>query len=291
MMEVIGAESFGNAKATLTDFELAIEKLDSIETIPVVAQQLLELMSDPEFNMIQLHHLVQTDQAIASKILRVASSPFYGSRPATNLRAALIRIGMRDLRKLVMASAIMGSKTTKFTEKLWIYSLKVAAISEAIAQLVRTKDLDDPFLCGLMHDFGTMLMNQVIGESYRTIVGEPCLETQRDLEFDTYGFDHCDLGVMVAQEWKLFEALEHVMQHHHDPLIVEELGLSESSQVAVFLVSLARQVALGLPEETMELVTHLCERLALSEEELEKCEAKGLERYDDMYSGLLLKST
>tara|TARA_R110002096_G_scaffold16898_1_gene57662 strand:- start:117208 stop:118080 length:873 start_codon:yes stop_codon:yes gene_type:complete len=290
-MEVIAAENCGNAKATLTDFESAIDKLDSIETMPAVAQQLLQLTTDPDFNMAQLHDLVQTDQAIAAKILRVASSPFYGSRPATNLRAALIRIGMRDLRKLVMASAMMGSKTTKFTEVLWGYSLKVAAVSESIAQLVRTKDLDDPFLCGLMHDFGTVLMNQVLGKSYRATVGEPCQEVQRDLEFDTYGFDHCDLGVMVAQKWKLFEALEHVMQHHHDPLIVEELGLSESSQVAVFLVSLARQVAVGLPEETTELVTQLCERLALSEEELAECETKGLQRYNDMYSGLLLKST
>ena len=290
-MEVIAAENSGSFEATLTDFESAIDKLDSIETMPVVAQQLLQLTTDPDFNMAQLHDLVQTDQAIAAKILRVASSPFYGSRPATNLRAALIRIGMRDLRKLVMASAMMGSKTTKFTEVLWSYSLKVAAISEAIAQLVRTKDLDDPFLCGLMHDFGTVLMNQVLGKSYRGTVGEPCREGQRDVEFDTYGFDHCDLGVMVAQKWKLFEALEHVMQHHHDPLIVEELGLSESSQVAVFLVALARQVALGLPEETNELVTQLCERLALSDEELVECETKGLERYSDMYAGLLPKST
>ncbi len=286
-MEVIAAETTNAPTIRLTDFEAAIEKLDSIETMPAVAQQLLQLTTDPDFNMAQLHDLVQSDQVIAAKILRVASSPFYGSRPATNLRAALIRIGMRDLRKLVMASAMMGSKTTKFTEVLWTYSLKVAAISEAIAQLVRTKDLDDPFLCGLMHDFGTVLMNQVIGKRYRQALGEPCLEQQRDLEFDTFGFDHCDLGVMVAQQWKLFEALEHVMQHHHDPLVVEELGLVESSQVAVFLVSLARQVAMGLPEETTELVTNLCERLALSEEELEDCEAKGLQRYNDMYSGLL----
>ncbi len=290
-MEVIAAEITSAPTIRLTDFEEAIEKLDSIETMPAVAQQLLQLTTDPDFNMTQLHDLVQTDQVIAAKILRVASSPFYGSRPATNLRAALIRIGMRDLRKLVMASAMMGSKTTKFSEALWSYSLKVAAVSEAIAQLVRTKDLDDPFLCGLMHDFGTVLMNQVIGKRYRKAVGEPCLEQQRDLEFDTFGFDHCDLGVMVAQQWKLFEALEHVMQHHHDPLIVEELGLVESSQVAVFLVSLARQVAMGLPEETTELVTNLCERLALSEEELEECEAKGLQRYNDMYSGLLPKRT
>ncbi|MCP4444036.1 MAG: HDOD domain-containing protein [Myxococcales bacterium] len=290
-MEVIAAAETGGAKVSLTDFEAAIEKLDSIETMPAVAQQLLQITSDPDFNMSQLHDLVQTDQVIAAKILRVASSPFYGSRPATNLRAALIRIGMRDLRKLVMASAMMGSKTTKFTEALWRYSLKTAALSEAIAQLVRTKDLDDPFLCGLMHDFGTILMNQVIGKPYRTAIGEPCAEAQRDIEFDTYGFDHCDLGVMVAQKWKLFEALEHVMQHHHDPLVVEELGLSEASQVAVFLVSLARQMALGLPEETSELVTELCQRLALSEEELAECEARGMERYNDMYSGLLPSRT
>lgn len=288
-MEIISAES--TTKYSLSDFESAVEKVDTIETMPAVAQRLVQMTSDPDFDMTHLHDLVQSDPVIAAKILRVASSPFYGSRPASNLRAALIRIGMRDLRKLVMASAMIGSKTSKFTEKLWSYSLKVASVTESIASLVRTKDLDDPFLCGLLHDFGTVLMNQVMGKTYRNLLGEPCGVDQHENEFEAFGFDHCDLGVMVAQKWKLFEALEHVMQHHHDPLVAEELGLEDESQVAVFVVALARQVVLGMPEDSSELVTALCERLALTEQELLDCESKGMQRYQEMYAGLLPQRT
>ncbi len=286
-MQVIEADS--KETYVLSDFENAVAKVDTIETMPAVAQRLAELTGDPDFNMEQLHTLVKSDPVIAAKILRIASSPFYGSRPASNLRSALVRIGMRDLRKLVMATAIIGSKTNKFTTHLWSYSLKVAAITESVAQLVRTKDLDDPFLCGLLHDFGTVIMNQVIGKEYRATLKEPCLQSQSSTEFESFGFDHCDLGVMVAQQWKLFDALEHVMQHHHNPLIVEEIGLEESSQIAVYVVAIARHAAMDFPEEMAEEVAMLCERLALTEEELQTCREKGMQRYDEMYAGLLSK--
>jgi len=280
-------EADNKREYTLSDFESAVEKVDTIETMPVVAQRLTQLTADPDFNMDTLFNLVKSDPVIAAKVMKIASSPHYGTRPATNLRSALIRIGMRDLRKLVMAAAVIGGKTNKFTLALWTYSLKVASISESIAQLVRTKDLDDPFLCGLLHDFGTVIMNQVIGKPYRAVLGVPCQASQSDHELENFGYDHCDLGVMVAQQWKLFDALEHVMQHHHDPLVVEELGLDEAAQIAVFVVSAARHAAMDFPEEASEEVTALCERLALTEEELAECQVVGLRHYNEMYAGLL----
>lgn len=270
-----------------SDFERAVEKVDSIQTMPVVAQRLTQLTADPDFNMDTLFGLVKSDPVIAAKVLKIASSSVYGTRPASNLRSALIRIGMRDLRKLVMAAAIIGGKASKFTTALWSYSLKVASISESIAQLVQAKDLDDPFLCGLLHDFGTIIMNQEIGKPYRVALGEPCQNSQSAIEQGNYGFDHCDLGVMVAQQWKLFDALEHVMQHHHRPLVVKELDLDDSSQIAVFVVALARHAVMEFPEEAAEEVSALCEHLSLEPEELSQCKASGLQRYNEMYAGLL----
>lgn len=287
-MEVVETKS--KDSYVRSDFESAVEKVDSIQTMPVVAQRLTQLTADPEFNMDTLYGLVKSDPVIAAKVLKIASSPAYGTRPASNLRSALIRIGMRDLRKLVMAAAIIGGKPSKFTTVLWSYSLKVASISESIAQLVRTKDLDDPFLCGLLHDFGTVIMNQVIGKPYRAALGEPCQGTQSKIEQENFGYDHCDLGVMVAQQWKLFDALEHVMQHHHEPLVAEELGLEEASQVGVFVVALARHATTDLSElegEAAEETNALCERLSLTLEELSECQASGIRRFNEMYAGLL----
>lgn len=111
------------------------------------------------------------------------------------------------------------------------------------------------------------------------------------MEFATFGFDHCDLSVMVAQRWKLFESLEHVMQHHHNPTLVEELGLEENSQAPVFVAALVRQTAMGLPKESGEATTELCERLALTETQVGGCETRGMRRYNDMYSSLLSSRT
>lgn len=95
------------------------------------------------------------------------ATPFYGSRPPSSLRVALIRIGIRDLRKFdglghdrKQDHQVHGRPVERLA--------RGGAISESIAQLVRTKDLDDAFLCGLRSDFETVIINQVIGKPYPT---------------------------------------------------------------------------------------------------------------------------
>lgn len=288
-MQVFSAQ--GTSDYQLSDFERAVEQVDSIETMPVVAQRLIQLMSDPDYSMNKVHGLVQSDPAIAATIMRVASSPVYGAHAPSNLLDALVRIGTADLRKTVIASAMIGKKTTRFTEALWIYSLKVASVTDRLAQEVGLHRFDDPFLCGLLHDFGTVMLNKIIGKLYRRLLQEPCLENQRSLEVAEYGFDHCDLGVMIAQQWMLFDSLEHVMQHHHRPFAVDRLELPESSSLSVFAVALARQVVLSPTEESEELIANLSTRLGLSQEKLVACGNQGLERYRQMYSSLLSKRT
>lgn len=288
-MEVVAADT--DSVYELSDFEEAVNKIDEIETMPVVAQKLLSLTSTDDYSMNEVHDLVQSDPVVSARILKVASSPFYSSRPASSLRAALIRVGMRDLRKLILASSMIGNKLPPFVEAQWRQSLLVASISESLAGLVRTKDLDDPFLCGLLHDFGTVMMNKVIGKKYRDLVGKPPGPNQRELEREAYAFDHCDLGAMIAERWKLFPAMEHVMQFHHSPLDAETLGLPESSQVAVYVVALARHAARDFPEEQGELAEALCQRLALTEEDVRSCQESGTKRFEDMYAGLLSKTT
>ncbi len=284
-MQIIAAEK--NLVRSLTDFEIAVENLDVIETMPHAATQLLELTEDPNFRMSDLVDLLSSEPAIVVRVLRVASSPLYGSRPASSLRSALIRIGSRDLRKVVMTCGLVSLQLSPFCRELWATSLKVASISEVIAQYVRTKDLDDAFLCGLLHDYGAVLMNQVFGDPYRTLLQRPDLENQCQLEFANFGFDHCDLGAMLAQKWCLFEPLEHVMQHHHEPLIVDDFELGCASQRAVFLVALARQYVLGASESTPLLIDQLCDRLELSAEDFEICGTNGMRRFDESYSCLM----
>jgi hypothetical protein len=92
---------------------------------------------------------------------------------------------------------------------------------------------------------------------------------------------------MVAAKWRLFLALEYVMQLHHEPLVAEEIGLPDAIQTAVYVVSLARQCVIDPTESDAELVRTLSDKLRLSATERASGVARGLQRYAAGYSTLL----
>ncbi len=273
-------------KIKLNAFEKMLTDVDSIETMPAVVQKLLQLTSDPDCGVSDIYDLVSSDPALAAKVMKVASSSSFGARAATSLRAALVRVGLADLRKIVMASGMTSGKLTKFSREAWAYSLQVASVAEALSHATSAVAPQDPFLCGLLHEFGAVLMNQVLGKKYREIVETVGSDQQRFQEKDRFGFDHCDLGAMVAEKWQLFTAVELVMQLHHTPMLVSELTEDESCQTAVYAVGLARCAVVEAEGESVDVV-ELCERLAIDEEKLEECRVKGLARFNEIYSSLL----
>ena len=283
-MDILSAQS---GPISLSEFEQAVRELDTLETMPAAAQRILSITSNPESGIDDVYDLVATDPTLAAGAMRIASSAAFGGRPATKLSDALVRMGMTEIRRFVLAQSLMGSSsnTGPFHSAFWEYSLRCAAVSEALVKTLRIDGVEDPFLCGLLHDFGMLVLSRLRGKPYRDFVGTPDALDQQERERDKYGFAHTDLGAMVAASWNLFEALEHVMQFHHTPFLVEELALDMGTIQTVYVVALARECTIGQTESDVTLA--LCQKLKASPTQMEKACDRGLERYERMYAGML----
>ena len=160
------------------------------------------------------------------------------------------------------------------TRELWSYSLAVAFTCERMAASARLSGGADPFLCGLLHDLGTLVLDRLFGPRYARLGIVPGDERQVALEQEQFGFDHADLGAMAVARWNLFPELELVVQLHHDPLAAERLALPVATRVAVELVALARLAFLatsgavtdGDPADR-ELLVELARRRGLDADE------------------------
>ena len=282
-MEVIDARP---DPITLSEFEEAARKVDELETIPAVTQQLLAETAKPNCNADEVFRLVSSDPTISARIMRAASSSVFGARAPNNLRMALVRLGTAETRRLVVIASLMATNgKSRFLRSLWEYSLKCAAVTEAIG-LECAHQIEDPFLCGLLHDFGCMILARLRGKKYSSWMAAPGTDDQQEeKETEKFGYAHTDVGAMLAASWNLFEALEHVMQLHHTPLVAQDLGLEPHVQSAVYAVSLARMAVIEHKEE--ELRDELCDRLGIDAKIAERAKTRGLIRYAEMYSKLL----
>ena len=139
----------------------------------------------------------------------------------------------------------------------------MACACDELARHVAASPVADPFLCGLLHDVGTMALEHFVGRSYTTAGFAPGDERQVAIERDSLGFDHCDLGAMIAARWQLFPELELVTQLHHEPDAAAELALAPSARAAIDIVALARAVVAPQAGVLEPAPLAACERLGL----------------------------
>ena len=155
----------------------------------------------------KIAELLKEDMAISFHLISVSNSPFYrGIRENKNLRDALERLGLDQTQKYVnvLSNRAVFSSASKgyqpLMEGLWEHSLACAYAAEIIAQTRGLSLSSDPFILGLMHDVGKMVLIQVIEEL--EMQGKLGTDVNRADVLDTLKAFHGTFGEAVLKQWK-----------------------------------------------------------------------------------------
>ena len=82
----------------------AIEKLESLPTIPKLGLRIIECATDADVILEKLSDIIHQDPSLAARILKVANAPFYGaSRQIDPLKLSLVMLGLNEVRNLALS--------------------------------------------------------------------------------------------------------------------------------------------------------------------------------------------
>lgn len=229
-----------------------LNRVADLPAVPAVAQEVMRLVERPETTADDLRAVVETDPAIASRILKVANSSLYGlSRSIETLHHAISVLGFRTVRGLVMAASLNQSfKHFGLTEKLlWEHAIVASTVAAALGEYDGVGvPRDEAFTVGLLHDLGKVALSNCshdeYGEVIRTVYNDGKSFTEAERE--AFGFDHAALGAQVARKWKLPATLEAAIRHHHEPEALATLGPDEARLTALAAVTTALCTRLGI---------------------------------------------
>ncbi len=213
------------------------ESLDNIisntldlPTLPIVATRVLSLVdSDDDVSINKLQDIISGDQTLASRVLRISNSAFFGlSRKILTIHDAIIILGLQTLKHIVIAASIkdINKNFGLFEKMLWEHALGASIAAGLIAQYINGVRVDEVIIAGLMHDVGKNVINNNLSDKYIYVIEDLYIEKGR---FHTYekeelGFDHADVGGLIAQKWKLPEKLEKIIKFHHNCTALKDAG-------------------------------------------------------------------
>ncbi|MBN2654466.1 MAG: HDOD domain-containing protein [Nitrospirae bacterium] len=233
--------------------ENSIEKLilDTVDlpSLPPVASKVLQLINKDGSSIVEMEELIAKDQAFSARILRVANSPYYGrGRSIETVSSAILMIGFNTMKSLVVAASLkdMHNRFGLFEKKLWEHSLAVSIAASMIAKRTRLVHDEEAMVAGLLHDVGKTVLNNNMADKYSLVIQKVFDEGASfyAAEIEMLGFNHCNVGGLIARKWKLPKGLEVVIEYHH----ADELPAFDdsSNEVLCGIVKTADALCLNL---------------------------------------------
>ncbi|MEW5692612.1 MAG: HDOD domain-containing protein [Candidatus Hydrogenedentota bacterium] len=208
-----------------------VEHIEKLPTLPIIIQEILKKLEDPEVTPQEINNLVQHDQAFLSKILRLVNSAFYGfSGKISTVTQAIIILGFNTIKSLALSTTVfdrfkMTNTSTEIKEIInlnlfWQHSIGVGVCSRMIAQRMRLeKEQEEVFVSGILHDLGKIIMIEYARKDYEDVI--KAIKENNYLDFEAeesvFGFNHSDVGMWLAKHWKLPLSLEYSIHYHHKP--------------------------------------------------------------------------
>ncbi len=204
--------------------EKILGRFKKLKTLPHVALRLNRLLSDHRSTVQDFEKIIEMDPTLVVRLLRIANSSYFGQQHTIDsISRALMLVGMRNLHGMIFTSALrdifeQDSGEEYFSRaRLWLHSTAVGICSKMISELIFGRIGEDAYLCGILHDIGLIVEDQVMPELFLEVCQtyDKSSGTFPEHEQKILGTDHCELGYLLAREWGLPESVQEGIRSHH----------------------------------------------------------------------------
>jgi HD-like signal output (HDOD) protein len=268
------AESVGNQNLK----KKIMRSVTDLPPFPQVVMKANQIMANPSSTFKELGAVIETDPAIAGRVLKLANSAYYGLRGmVSSIHQASVVLGFEALGELISvvgAAGLLDGVMSGYGLEagvLWQHSLAVAFGSRIIARKRHPAIENDAFSAGLLHDAGKIILDEYVKEreqafdSFLKTEGNTYLAAEKEI----LGFDHTEIAFDLCSKWSIPESQSIAIRYHHTP------SQSDGNELA-YIIHIADVLALkggigtGFDSMLYEFENRACELAGVAESELEE---------------------
>jgi HD-like signal output (HDOD) protein len=238
------------AKVLSPELQKQLSRVTELASLPEITAKIVEVVDNPRATAVDMHAIVRNDPALATKILKVVNSAFYGlPSQVASLDRAIVLLGLSTVKNIALAMSlarlVRGEPfTAQFGPRdLWRHSIAVGVCACALAKSARSLHAEEYFAAGLVHDMGLLVTGQLFAGKLKTVI-ERMLAGAEDfcaVERELIGANHESIGLALATKWRFPPGLRYAVGYHHDPE-----GLQPEFRKIVSLIQVADTVCAGM---------------------------------------------
>lgn len=252
-----------------------VQKVEELPAMPGLAHELIRVRNNPYAHASELAAVIEQDPSLSAQLLRYASV-YHGK--IDSVEQAIVRVlGMDAVLDIAfglsLGRAFNNPKGGPLgLENFWRHSVYCAALTQALCNSMdysRRPPAGTAYLAGLLHNFGILLLGHLFPGQFERLNTAVEKEPQRkilDLERESIGVTHTDLGMWLMQSWEMPTEIIEAVSGHHDP--ARRGDFSTYANLVYIANALLKRHGIG-EGESEEIPASLCERFGLGEEQFE----------------------
>lgn len=245
-----------NVRRTLSN----IVELPTISQVYTKIEALNQASGGGDVSASDLERVMSLDQALTSKVLRLANSALFGfNRPVTSVKDASSLLGFQTIRNAVLTVSCFDTlegvpELDDFPKtEFWKHCLGCGIIAKSLAEKIDLEP-DTALVGGILHDMGKVVFCRYFPDAFREALLMARMRscTILDAEEKEIHLTHTDVGHFLAEKWGLPSPLPNVIGAHH----TLEAPESDVKMVCVIHIAdcLVRGLQIGAAGDAMELI-------------------------------------
>ncbi len=200
-----------------------LESLHQIPTIPFVISEVMSAVDNTNLSAAALASIIEKDQSLTARVLRVANSPFYGfQRKISTIDLAVVVLGLNSIKEIVLSLVIqrffLSVRQNIFDlNAFWRYSVFCGACSRYLARKLGYRIAGEAFVAGLMHDIGILIIVEHFSRAFIEIRKLQRLSffSMVNAEKVVLKSTHADIGAWIAEKWNIPAKICKTISNHH----------------------------------------------------------------------------
>lgn len=202
LTEVDGAE-------TLKKIEQRLLRLGDLPIFSASLNKVRNISNDADSDAMSLAVEVMKDANLTTKLLQLANSPVYnrGLGKITVVSRAVILLGFETIRSLCLTLKLIDSFHTEQhgfdMNSMLVNAFLTAGMAKEVAEKAGIKDIEQSYICGLLHGLGEIIVAYSLPEKYREMQ-ESCVSNEISwvkIQQQVLGLCFYSVGRKFAEQW------------------------------------------------------------------------------------------
>lgn len=260
----------------LESLALRVKRSENLPVLPQVASTVLKMADDPRTGAKDLERTIERDMSLATKILKVANSSYYGMSNISSIGRAVSVLGINTVRSLVVSLAyqqmVSGRTASQLFQRseFWSHSLGVGITARVVSKMILPQKAEELYLAGLMHDVGMLVLDRFLPAEFDSAIKMSREEkiSMAQAEEAVFGYNHAQVGGLLAERWGLSPAICNAVTYHH--AVAQDDEHCNTTSIIAVANGLAHQSGLSnhAHGSTQEIDEFALATLGINEEQL-----------------------